>query len=220
MLALPTRAVEVLPDLLRQLVPPSSPQQLAGQVAHGDRDDDGVAEPSAERERLLEDGLGRLVVAGEDLGLDVEEVGEPLEVAHLAGELQGCRAERPREHEVPELEVAERRALEHVDEERLSPSPSARLVARSRMSRVVSSITPLITRLTPMKASSVVLPAVGGVGRQGPQLGFRRAVAAAGCPELASALAAAVTLRSASLSRPSARSSEVAWSRSSTPSST
>ena len=91
-----TCAVEVLPDLLRQLVPPSSPQQLAGEVAEGDRHDDGVAEPSAERERLLEDGLGRLVVAREDLAVDAEEVGGPLEVAHLAGELQGCRAERAR----------------------------------------------------------------------------------------------------------------------------
>ena len=56
-----------------------------------------------------------------------------------------------------------------------------------------------------MKASSFVLPASAASGGRALSSASTSAVAAAGCPELARALAAAVTLRSASLLSPRSR---------------
>ena len=119
----------------------------------------------------------RMASAGSSLpvrtwAVDDEEVGGPLEVAHLAGELQGRRAERAREHEVPELEVAERRALEHVDEEALVAEP---------LGEVGGPVEDVAGRVIHHAADHPVdadegqqlrAARVGSVGRKGPQLGL------------------------------------------------
>ena len=117
----------------------------------------------------------RMASAGSSLpvrtwAVDDEEVGGPLQVAHLAGELQGRRAERAREHEVPELEVAERRTLEDVDEEALVAEPLG------EVGGPVEDVAGRVVHLPvdhPVDADEGQQPCaapVGGVGRQGPQL--------------------------------------------------
>ena len=66
-------AVDELPHLLHQLVPPSPAQQLAGEVADAHRHDDRVAQAAAEGDGLFDDGGGRLVVPAQDLAVDGDD---------------------------------------------------------------------------------------------------------------------------------------------------